>query len=75
MLVFGPQAYSGLYILGSAIMGSGLLLSIFGIVASVLKSTLVSKIKGIFKRNVPEPLMDDILSFQKLDISLIQRFC
>lgn len=73
MLIFGPQAYSGLYILGSAIMGIGILLSVFGIVASILRSTLVSRIKGVFKRNVPEPLLDDILSFQKLDISLIQR--
>ncbi len=73
MLVFGPQAYTSLYITGSVIMGIGLLLSLFGIVASILKSTFVSKIKSIFKRNVPEPLLDDILSFQKLDISLIQR--
>lgn len=73
MSLFGPKAYTALYIIGSAIMGIGLLLTVFGIVASVMKSTIVSKIKGIFKRNVPEPLLDDILSFQKLDISLIQR--
>lgn len=73
MLIFGPNAYTGLYILGSVVMGMGILLTVFGLVASVIKASVLSKLKTIFKQNVPEPLLDDILTFQKLDISLIQR--
>ncbi|WP_298757944.1 patatin-like phospholipase family protein [uncultured Psychroserpens sp.] len=73
MQVFGPTAYTGLYILGSAIMGIGILLTVFGLVASVIKVSVLSRLKSLFKKNVPEPLLDDILTFQKLDIGLIQR--
>ena len=73
MLVFGPNAYTGLYIFGSVVMGIGILLTVFGLVASVIKASVLSQLKTIFKKNVPEPLLDDILTFQKLDISLIQR--
>lgn len=73
MSVFGPKPYTGLYILGSTIMGMGILLTVFGLLASVIKTSVLSRLKSIFKKNVPEPLLDDILTFQKLDISLIQR--
>jgi hypothetical protein len=73
ILIFGPIAYTGIYILGSVVMGIGILLTVFGLVASVIKASILSKLKTIFKKNVPEPLLDDILTFQKLDISLIQR--
>ncbi|MDO6759500.1 patatin-like phospholipase family protein [Tamlana sp. 2_MG-2023] len=73
MHAFGVQAYSSLYILGGMILGVGLLLTLFGIVASVVKMSVLSRLKSIFKKQVPEPLLDDILTFQKLDISLIQR--
>lgn len=73
MLIFGPKPYTGLYIFGSIVLGMGLLLTVFGLVASVVKTSVLSKLKTIFKKNVPEPLLDDILTFEKLDISLIQR--
>ncbi|MBQ0787892.1 MAG: patatin-like phospholipase family protein [Oceanihabitans sp.] len=72
MSVFGDQNYIGLYILGGAIFGVGLVLTAFGLVASVLKSSVKSKLKTLFKKNIPEPLLEDIVSFKKLDISLIQ---
>lgn len=73
MLVFGAIAYTGLYIFGSALMGIGLLLTVFGLVASVVKVSVLTRIKALFKKKIPEPLLDDVLTFQKLDISLIQR--
>ncbi|WP_452232258.1 patatin-like phospholipase family protein [Lacinutrix sp. MEBiC02595] len=72
MNLFGDQAYTGLYILGGAIFGIGLLLTVFGLVAAVIKSSVISRIKTLFKENVPEPLLEDIVTFKKLDISLIQ---
>ena len=73
MQVFGTKVYTGLYILGGALFGIGLLLTVFGIVAAVVKLAVFSKLKSVFKKNVPEPLLEDILTFQKLDIGLIQR--
>ena len=73
MHVFGSQAYSGMYIFGGVVLGMGLLLTVFGLVASVIKSAALSKLRTIFKKNVPEPLLDDVLTFQKLDISLVQQ--
>lgn len=73
MLVFGPSAYIGLYIFGGVVMGMGILLTTFGLIASVIKASVFSRLKTLFKKNVPEALLDDILTFQKLDISLIQR--
>jgi len=72
MGVFGNHDYIGLYILGGAIFGVGLVLTAFGLVASVVKSSVKSRLKTLFKKNVPEPLLEDIVSFKKLDISLIQ---
>lgn len=73
MHVFGPQAYTGMYIFGSVVMGMGLLLTVFGLVASVIKTSVLARLRSIFKKNVPEALLDDVLTFQKLDISLVQR--
>ncbi|AUS06732.1 patatin-like phospholipase family protein [Pseudotamlana carrageenivorans] len=73
MQVFGSQSYTSLYILGGVFLGAGSLLTVLGLLASMLKSAVLSKLKTIFKKNVPEPLLDDVLTFQKLDIGLIQR--
>ncbi|WP_149304449.1 patatin-like phospholipase family protein [Pareuzebyella sediminis] len=73
MLMFGPKSYMGLYIFGSVVMGIGILLTVFGLVASVIKASVLSRLKTIFKKNVPEPLLYDVLTFQRLDIGLIQR--
>ncbi len=72
MKIFGPTDYVGWYILGSALFGMGLLLTIFGLVASSVKIAVLSRLKHLFNKNIPEALLDDILTFEKLDISLIQ---
>ncbi|WP_282148113.1 patatin-like phospholipase family protein [Algibacter lectus] len=72
MKVFGPTDYVGWYILGSALFGMGLLLTVFGLVASSVKIAVLSRLKHLFNKNIPEALLDDILTFEKLDISLIQ---
>ena len=71
--IINNQSYTSLYILGSIILGVGFTFTVLGLVALVIKSFTLSKIKNVFKKNVPEPLLDDILTFQKLDISLVQR--
>ncbi|MDO7136304.1 patatin-like phospholipase family protein [Algibacter lectus] len=72
MKIFGPTDYVGWYILGSALFGMGLLLTIFGLVASSVKIAVLSRLKHLFNKNIPEALLDDILTFEKLDISSIQ---
>ena len=73
MQIINNQSHTSLYIIGSVILGIGLTFTVLGLIASVIKSFTLSKIKNVFKKNVPEPLLDDILTFQKLDISLVQR--
>ncbi|SIS71590.1 Patatin-like phospholipase [Zobellia uliginosa] len=67
------RAWTGMYILGSIILGMGITLSILGVVAFIIKSFTLSRLKALFNKNVPESLLDDVLTFQKLDISLVQR--
>jgi predicted acylesterase/phospholipase RssA len=72
MKVFGPEEYTGIYIFASVLFGMGLLLTVFGLVASSVKVSVLSRLKALFRKNIPEALLDDILTFEKLDISLIQ---
>ncbi|WP_299113664.1 patatin-like phospholipase family protein [uncultured Winogradskyella sp.] len=70
--VFG-NAFTSLYIVGSVILGVGITFTVLGLIASVIKGFTLSRLKSIFKKNIPEPLLDDILTFQKLDIDLVKR--
>lgn len=67
------KAWTAPYIIGSIITGIGLTMTILGLLAAVIKGFTLSKLKNLFRKNVPEPLLDDILTFQKLDITLVQR--
>lgn len=67
------KAWTALYIVGSIITGIGLTMTILGLLAATIKGFTLSKVRNLFKKNVPEPLLDDILTFQKLDITLVQR--
>ena len=67
------NSWTSLYIIGSIISGIGFTLSILGGVGSILKSIGKSWFKKVFKKNVPEALIDDISSFNSLSISLVER--
>ncbi|NHF59929.1 patatin-like phospholipase family protein [Flavobacteriaceae bacterium TP-CH-4] len=73
MGIIKNQVWPALYIVGSIITGIGLTLLIFGLIASVVKTFGVGWLRSLFKKNVPEVLLDDVLTFQKLDIGLIKR--
>ncbi|MEM6687436.1 MAG: patatin-like phospholipase family protein [Bacteroidota bacterium] len=73
MEIFKGQAWPALYITGGIVTGIGLLLTLFGLGASIGKGMLVRSVKSLFNKNVPEPLVDDVLSFKKLSVGLIQR--
>lgn len=66
-------AWPAIYIIGSIVIGIGLTLTILGGFASVVLKFFKTKMASLFKKNVPEPLVDDILSFNKLDIGLVQQ--
>ncbi|PCJ94779.1 MAG: hypothetical protein COA50_10320 [Flavobacteriaceae bacterium] len=59
--------------IGSILMGIGFVLTLLGAFASIGIKILKSKIARLFNKVVPEPLLDDILSFRKLDIGLIKQ--
>jgi len=67
------KSWTAPYIVGGIITGIGLTMTVLGLLAAVIKGFTLSRLKNLFKKNVPEPLLDDILTFQKLDISLVQR--
>ena len=66
-------AFTSLYILGSIITGIGLTLTSLGVIAGITKSVGTNWFKNLFKKNVPAALVDDIASFNNLNINLIQR--
>ncbi|MGJ8592959.1 MAG: patatin-like phospholipase family protein [Aquaticitalea sp.] len=72
-LVFGLNVHNAMNVIGGFVSGIGLILTVLGYIASKIKKSAVARLKSLFDNNVPEPLMDDILTFQKLDITLIQR--
>ncbi len=67
------QSWPALYIIGGIITGVGILLTIFGIVAGTVKSFAVNWVSSMFRKNVPKPLVDDVLTFRKLRLDLVQR--
>ncbi len=67
------QAWPVFYIIGGIITGLGLVLTIAGLVAGIVKGFVVRSVAALFKKNVPGPLVDDVLSFKKLSIGLVQR--
>lgn len=62
-----------LYVLGGIITGIGLCLTLIGIFAWCLKKNAIGWFRFMFKKNVPEVLVDEVISFQRLDIDLAKR--
>ncbi|MCH2196466.1 patatin-like phospholipase family protein [Kordia sp.] len=73
MKVFGENALPSLYVVGGIITGIGLLLTVFGYFANKYKNLGINFAKSLFNKNVPAPLVDDVLSFKKLSVGLVQR--
>ncbi|KGL63385.1 patatin-like phospholipase family protein [Polaribacter sp. Hel1_85] len=71
--IISNTAWTSLYILGSILTGIGLTLTSFGILGGIAKSIGINWFKNLFKKNVPAVLVDDITSFNNLNINLIQR--
>jgi len=67
------KSWPAFYIIGGIITGIGALLTVVGLLAGTIKSFVVGSISSLFKKNVPAPLVDDVLSFKKLSIGLVQR--
>ncbi|WP_308992783.1 patatin-like phospholipase family protein [Mariniflexile litorale] len=66
-------AFTALYILGSMIMGIGLTLTFLGVIAGVVKKFGTHWFKNVFRKNIPEALIDDVAKFDTLNINLIQQ--
>lgn len=71
--IIKQTAWSSLYILGGLITGVGITLIFLGLFASLAKIIGISWFKSMFKKKIPEVLIDDVVSFQYLDVSLIKR--
>ena len=67
------KSWASLYIIGGIISGFGILLTVFGSITSTIKKIGLSWISSLFKKNVPTVLVDEILTFKKLSVSLMKR--
>ncbi|PKQ67944.1 hypothetical protein BZG01_06155 [Labilibaculum manganireducens] len=67
------RAWPSIYVLGGVVTGIGFCLSLIGVAAGYLKSDVLRKVKSVFEKNVPEELLDEVMSFQRLDIDLVKR--
>jgi len=69
-------AFSGTalwYIVGGVFSGIGFVLTILGAIISKWKNRGIRWFRKIFKQTVPDVLIDEVTSFQNLDIALIKR--
>ncbi|WP_298516297.1 patatin-like phospholipase family protein [uncultured Kordia sp.] len=71
--IISGRSWPALYIIGGIITGVGILLTVFGIGAGIVKGFAVNWVSSMFRKNVPQPLVDDVLSFRKLRLDLVQR--
>lgn len=71
-LILG-KSHVSLYVFGGIITGIGLSLTLFGSFTWLIKKLVIDKFRATFKKIVPEALIDEVTSFQKLDIRLIKR--
>ncbi|MCT4603582.1 MAG: patatin-like phospholipase family protein [Marinifilum sp.] len=67
------KSWASLYVTGGILTGVGLSFTLIGAVAAYVKNDVLHKLKGVFKKNVPESLLDEVESFQRLDIDLVKR--
>ncbi|WP_350285840.1 patatin-like phospholipase family protein [uncultured Croceitalea sp.] len=71
--VFPTVSSAITYTIGGVLVGVGGLLTALGSFLSNIKNNMLTKLNGLIKKNVPEVLMDDVLSFQRLEIGLVKR--
>jgi hypothetical protein len=71
--LINSNALVSLYIIGGVFTGIGFTLTILGVFAARIKNKGVNWFKKVFKKNVPEALIDDVASFNKLNINLVER--
>lgn len=67
------QSWTALYIIAGICTGIGSILTVFGIATGKIKGFVIDWIANMFRKNVPEPLVDEVLSFKKLRLDLVQR--
>jgi hypothetical protein len=73
MQLFGDKAHGWLYVVGGMVTALGAAATFVGSYAGKLKKSAINFVKKQFVKNVPEPLVDDVLSFRTLSVGLVQR--
>lgn len=67
------REWASLYVVGGVFTGVGLSFTLIGAIAGHVKNDILRKLKAVFRKNVPESLLDEVKSFQRLDIDLVKR--
>ncbi|NRD20023.1 patatin-like phospholipase family protein [Winogradskyella eckloniae] len=71
-LVFSDKASIILSIIGGFVAGVGMVLTTLSYLVSKYKTSLIAKLKVLFNKTVPEPLVDKVVSFKELDVNLVK---
>ncbi|MDC8004342.1 patatin-like phospholipase family protein [Aureisphaera galaxeae] len=71
--MFGEGQITALYIVGGLLTGIGVVLVILGTILASVKNSASNWITNLIKKNVPEVLLNDVLSFQNLEVGLVKR--
>ncbi|WP_321297742.1 hypothetical protein [Marinifilum fragile] len=67
------REWASLYIVGGIFTGIGLSFTLIGAILGHVKNDVIRKLKSVFRKNVLESLLDEVRSFQRLDIDLVKR--
>ncbi|GAB5399558.1 MAG: hypothetical protein Aureis2KO_11430 [Aureisphaera sp.] len=71
--VFSDQEYVWPYVTGGILTGMGIVLIVLGAILASVKKEGSDWLESMVKGNVPEVLLNDVISFQNLEIGLIKR--
>lgn len=64
---------TSVYLVGGILTGAGLVLTVLGSFVATFKKKGQEWSRDIIKKNVPEALLNDVISFQRLDVGLLKR--
>ncbi|MCG8308702.1 MAG: patatin-like phospholipase family protein [Cytophagales bacterium] len=73
MNLFFSRSWDFLYVAGGLLTGVGLVLMVIGSFTTLLRAGIKIFMNNLYQKNVPKELVDDVATFQKLDIALVRR--
>ncbi|MBX2828615.1 MAG: patatin-like phospholipase family protein [Flavobacteriaceae bacterium] len=71
--VFGKADYPWVFMVGGILLGMGTVLMVIGGILSSIRRNTETWLKDLIRSKAPEVLLNDVISFQNLEVGLLQR--